>query len=129
VKPVEEMDDDLWFTIAGDRNRHKVQLYFNFDPQELCKGDTIAVKDGVIAQSGKVINLTIEKEDGIEVLTHPLFPELNLADLAWCGTAIKNGVMSPLKSMRATSTPKSSPSAGAQREAPSPDHTPHGVRL
>lgn len=127
VKPVEEIDDDRWFTIAGDKDRHKVQVYFGFDAQELNKGDTIAVKSGLISQSGKVLNLTIEKVDDIEVLTHPLIPGLVLGDLMWCGTKIKKELASP---QSVNTTPKTaSPPDRPLCEPQSLDHVKKGMVL
>jgi hypothetical protein len=94
------MNDDLWFTMAGDKNRHKVQLYFNFDAQELNKGDTISVKNGLIHQSGNVMNITVDTLDDIEVLVQPLFIGLSLCDLSWRGTPIKIEKKSPTKPQR-----------------------------
>ena len=118
VKTVEEVDDDVFFTIAADKNRHKVQVYFNFDAQELNYGDTITVKNGLISQSGKVVNVTIERQEDIEVALQPLFsPAPKLGDVSWRGMASENGKLSPLGANSASSTPKRKPAAEAEGEA------------
>jgi hypothetical protein len=49
----------------------------------LRKNDTISITDGKIAQSGKVINITVSNPKHIKVALLPLFTELKLSDLSW----------------------------------------------
>lgn len=120
VRSVEQIDDDQWFTVAGDRNRHKVQLHLNFEEaSELRKNDTISISDGIIAQSGKVINITVSNPKHIKVELQPLFTELKISDLSWRDSVesiTEPTLATPLTSRTAITTPRESPSKEDRRK-------------
>ena len=82
VKNCEQIDD-YHATIAGDKNRHKIQLNFEYDPLLFKKGDAILIKRGVVSQNAKVLNITVERDKDVELLTTPILPGMALADLLW----------------------------------------------
>lgn len=82
VKSCEQIGD-LYITTAGDIKRSKVQLCFEFDPLLLNKGSTIIIKKGVISHTAKVLNITIESSESMQVLPKPMVTGLSLGDLTW----------------------------------------------
>jgi hypothetical protein len=52
-------------TVASDSNRHKVQLAFDFKPAT-AKGECLTLKKGHVAQSGKVVTITIKQVSDME---------------------------------------------------------------
>jgi len=81
VKGCEPIDDQ-YVTVAADRNRHKVQLAFDFKPATT-KGECVQLKSGHVAQSGKVLTITVKKAADAEHVAQPLFESLTLAELTW----------------------------------------------
>jgi hypothetical protein len=84
VKDCESIDDQ-YVTVAGDSNRHKVQLSFDYKPAT-AKGECVLLKTGHIAQSGKVLTITVKKSADAEHRAQPLFESLTLAELTWPST-------------------------------------------
>jgi hypothetical protein len=84
VKDCESIDDQ-YVTVAGDSNRHKVQLSFDYKPAT-ARGESLLLKTGHIAQSGKVLTITIKKSADAEHRAQPLFESLSLAELTWPST-------------------------------------------
>jgi hypothetical protein len=95
AKSVEEVSEDSYFSIAGDKNRHKAQLYFEFDARTLKKGSTVLVKSGVISQTGNVLNITVENIADLEILSTQIFTQLSPAELSWPNVGIKVEKSSP----------------------------------
>lgn len=118
MRSVEQVDDDQWYTVAGDKNRHKVQLHLNFEEAaELRKNDTISITDGMVAQSGKVINITVSNPNHIKVALQPLFTELTLSDLSWRDMAEPAAEQNTQTPRRPASTSKGSPLKEDRRQA------------
>jgi hypothetical protein len=78
-----ELIDEHYFTLAADKNRHKAQVYFCFDPQKVTKGTSIHVKAATITHTGRVMNISVDSMENIEVLPHPIFTELVIGELSW----------------------------------------------
>jgi hypothetical protein len=71
VKACEPIDDQ-YVTVVADSNHHKVQLAFDYKPAT-GKGDCVVLKAGHVAQSGKVVTITVKKVTDIEYRTERLF--------------------------------------------------------
>jgi hypothetical protein len=93
-------------TVASDSNRHKVQLAFDFKPAT-AKGECLTLKKGHVAQSGKVVTITIKQVSDMEYRSEQLFESVTLADLCWPSSVKREPQENTDSDAKETETPKS----------------------
>jgi hypothetical protein len=77
---------------------------------------TITITDGMVAQSGKVINITVSNPKHIKVALQPLFSELKLSDLSWRDAAEPAAEPNAQTPRRPTTASNVSPSKADMRK-------------